>query len=490
MNTQKNSLPLARALDELIAREPAYFCTPGHRFENGISDELNSRFGSNIFKYDLTETYGLDDLHEAEEAIKDAQELTARLYGAEHSRFLVNGTTCGNEALILAVCRENDEIIVARNCHQSVISGLVLSGARPIYVEPTYDEKFDICAGIGADTISKAIEIHPNARAVFITSPTYYGRLSDIRAIADICHKNNIPLLVDEAHGSHLYFSKQLPVGALKNDADGVVMSFHKTIGSMTQSSVLHINSDLIDIGRVDSALKMLMSSSPSYILMTSLDVARLQMEIEGKQLIDSAVKLSNELRSEIKHTAGFRLYEDENELTDNTRVVFSASELGMSGYSLSDILFENYNICLEMADMLNVVAIVTFGNNEMDIKRLIAAIRDISNKRHSYKGKMSISKQDMSFKNFFVVSPECIISPREAYFAEKETVSLEDACGRISAQSIAPYPPGIPIINPGELISDDAFKTLRYCRENNIRVHSYGMTKDFNITVVRQEVH
>lgn len=486
MNTNQNSLPLAKALDELIAREPAYFCTPGHRFENGISNELKERFGSDIFKYDLTETYGLDDLHEAEEAIKEAQDLTARLYGVEHSRFLVNGTTCGNEVLILTVCRENDEIIISRNCHQSVISGLVLSGARPVYIEPAYDESFDICAEISTDAISKAIRLHPNAKAVFITSPTYYGRLSDISSIADICHKNNIPLLVDEAHGSHLYFSEQLPNGALKNGADGVVMSFHKTIGSMTQSSVLHLNSSLINIGRVDSALKMLMSSSPSYILMTSLDVARRQMETEGKRLIEKAVSLSESLRTKIKQTKGFRLYEGEAAFTDITRVVFSASDLGLSGYKLSDILFEKYNICLEMADMSNVVAIVTFGNNEKDIENLIAAISDISDKRHCYNGEFYLSKQHISFKNFLEKTPKCIISPREAYFAEKEIVSLENACGRISSQSIAPYPPGIPVINPGELISADVIEMLKYCKENNIKVHSYGMTKNFDITVVK----
>ncbi len=486
MNTKKNSLPLAKALDEFIAREPAYFCTPGHRFENGISNELKARFGNYIFRYDLTETYGLDDLHEAEEAIKDAQELTARLYGVEHSRFLVNGTTCGNEALILAVCRQNDEIIISRNCHQSVISGLILSGARPVYIEPVYDEIFGICAEISIDAISNAISLHPNAKAVFITSPTYYGRLSDIKSIAMICHKNNIPLLVDEAHGSHLYFSDKLPGGALKNGADGVVMSFHKTIGSMTQSSVLHINSRLLDIKHIDSALKMLMSSSPSYILMTSLDAARLQMESKGRKLIEKAVELSNRLRMEVKQTKGFRLYEGEAGFTDITRVVFSAAELGISGYNLSDILFENYNICLEMADMSNVVAIVTFGNSENDIESLTAAIRDISNKSRYCKEDLLLSKPDKNFKHFLETVPECTISPREAYFAEKEIVSLENACGRISAQSIAPYPPGIPIINPGEMIKSDTIEILKYCKENNIRIHSYGMTKDFEITVVK----
>ncbi len=486
MNVKQNSLPLAKALDELIARKPAYFCTPGHRFENGISDELKARFGKDIFKYDLTETYGLDDLHEAEDAIKDAQERTARLYGTQHSRFLVNGTTCGNEALILALCKENDEIIISRNCHQSVISGLILSGAKPVYIEPEYDEAFGICNEISKDKVSKAIELHPNAKAVFITSPTYYGRLSDIKSIAGICHKNNIPLLVDEAHGSHLYFSDKLPGGALKNGADGVVMSFHKTIGSMTQSSVLHINSRLIDIDRIDSALKMLMSSSPSYILMTSLDAARLQLENEGQKLIEKAVNLSGRLRTEIKKTCGFKLYEGEAEFTDITRVVLSAAELGISGYALSDILFEDYNICLEMADMSNAVAIVTFGNSERDIESLIAAIRDISNRKQSYKEEISLSKQDISFSHFFEAEPKCMISPRKAYFAEKEIVSLDNACGRICTQSIAPYPPGIPVINPGEMISRDVIDILRYCKENNIRVHSYGMTKDFDITVVK----
>lgn len=488
MKLKQDSLPLAKALDELVAGEPAYFCTPGHRFENGISDELISRFGRGIFRYDLTETYGLDDLHDPTGAIEEEQRLLRELYKADYSRFLVNGTTCGNEALIMSVCRDNDEIIVARNCHQSVISGMVLSGARPVYVQPEYDETFGIYTEIKAGAIEEGIKKHPDAKAVFITSPTYYGTVSDIRKIADVCHKNNIPLLVDEAHGSHLYFSEHLPKGALSRGADGVVMSFHKTLGSMTQSSVLHISGSLIDIEMVDAALKMLMSSSPSYILMTSLSAARHQLALRGKELTERAVKLAEDLRARIEKINGISLYKGSKELYDITRVVFSANELGLSGYALSDILFDRFGICLEMADMDNAVAIVTYGNSDNDIERLSKALEIISEEREYYqKSDKNAMISNIPQERLFSVMPDILITPREAYFSGKEKISLDDAIGRISAQSIAPYPPGIPVVNPGELISERIYEILRYCRDNNIRVHTYGTNENYDITVVKQ---
>ena len=477
MRLNQKSQPLAEALDSFIAREPAYFCIPGHRFERGISEELEQRFGERVFRYDLTEANGLDDLHAANGAIKEAQSLAAALYGAEETRFLVNGTTCGIEALVLAVAHEGESVILSRNMHRSVVSGLILSGAKPKWVLPETDEDFGFCTRLKCEELREAID-ETDAKAVFVVSPTYYGTLSDIKSLADICHAHNIPLIVDEAHGAHLYFNEMLPYGALKMGADAVVMSAHKTLGSMTQSSFLHINSSLIDVERVDEALRITQSSSPSYVLMTSLDAARAQMAREGYGITGRALELALSLRQAIEEIDGLEVFggSDAEKLKlkriDPTRVVFSARNLGMSGYKLSDILFEKYAIAIEMADKFCCVAVITGANSRDDISRLVEALRGISSETEptSYKSGSNDCNFSAALTNFHV--PKKAMTPREAFFAESEKVKIKDSIGRISAQSLEPYPPGIALINPGEIIDDKTIVAIEACRRNNIKMH------------------
>ncbi len=463
MKSNQNSLPLAKALDGFVAGEPAYFCIPGHRLNNGVSAELTGRFGENIFKYDLTEAKGLDDLHHPREAIKEAEALAADLYKAKHTRFLVNGTTCGNEALIMAVSAKGDEVIVARDVHKSVISGLVISGATPVWAVPDIDNEFGISCGISPSEIEKAIIAHPRAKAVFIVSPTYYGVLSDVEKIAAICHKHNLPLIVDEAHGSHLYFNENFPKGALLSGADAVVMSAHKTLASMTQSSFLHLNSERIDISRVDAALKITMSSSPSYILMTALDAVRHQMAQQGISIMQNAFELSLRLRRGLSQLRGIRLYKGcdatqiLNSKTDISRIVFSAVDAGISGYELADLLFDKYKIALELSDKLSCVAVVTGANTANDIDRLIEALNDVVSKGSAVKSNTAAS---IGIK---YLVPKAAMTPREAFFAQSEAIAFNNAKGRISAESIEPYPPGIPILNPGEVIDERVLEIIEF---------------------------
>lgn len=479
MKFDQNSQPLAKALDGFIAGEPAYFCIPGHRFSNGMPKEITDRFGEDIFKYDLTEANGLDDLHNPAGAIKEAQSLAAQLYGAERTWFLVNGTTCGNEALMLAAAKENEEVIVARNVHKSVISGLVLSGASPVWMLPETDKDFGFSTVITPETLEKAIEEHPKAKAVFIVSPTYYGVNSDIGALAEICHENKMPLIVDEAHGAHLYFNESFPKGALELGADAVVMSTHKTLNSMTQSSMLHIKGSRIDERRIDAALKMTMSSSPSYVLMTSLDAARAQMAECGQEIMQSAFELSMKLRNALSDINGIEVFGGADaasllsERIDPSRVVFSGQALGLSGYELSDILFERYSVALEMADQVCCVAVVTGSNTCDDINRLSDAVRRISAKHRDRSGKNRDSEKIKERVCFYNMIPEMKMTPRESFFAECEEIRPEKALGRISAQSISPYPPGIPVVNPGEMIDKNVLSVIEHCRRNGIKVHS-----------------
>ncbi len=483
MNNDQNSLPLAKALDGFLAGEPAYFCIPGHRFNRGVSGELTERFGESVFKYDLTEANGLDDLHHAEGAIKEAQELAADLYKAKHSRFLVNGTTCGNEALIIASASEGDEIIVARNSHKSVIGGIILSGAKPVWVMPEFDEEWGFYTVPDKREIETALKNHPDAKAVFVVSPTYYGNAGNIKELAEVCHDNGVPLFVDEAHGSHLYFSEDFPKGALQNGADAAVMSAHKTTGAMTQSSMLHVSSERVSIESIDKALKLVMSSSPSYILMTSLDASRHQMAKDGASIMKKTFELSMKLRNAVEEISDMNVYNGANaeEILKNncdpSRVVFSAAGLGITGYELSDMLFEKYGCALEMADAKNVVAVVTAGNTDDDIKRLSDALYDIS-KKHKRINKKAAAPPGINI-------PEMAYTPRTAYFLQSKKIPLEESKGRICAQTISPYPPGIPVIVPGEIINEEIFDFLQYCKKENINIHTDGSMSIDEIEVV-----
>ncbi len=269
----QNRMPLVEALQQFREEAPAYFRIPGHRFERGLDETLNEK--SSLAAYDLSEAEGLDDLHHAEGVIAEAQKLAAETWKAKKTFFLVNGTTCGNEAMVLSSVKEGEKIIVPRNVHKSVLMGLILSGATPVYVMPEYSTKWQMWGGVTPETIEKAFAETPDAKAVLLVSPTYYGLCSDLQAIAEICHCHNAALLVDEAHGSHLYFSEQLPLGALESGADACAQSIHKTAGSFTQSSFLSLGSGRLDEARVAANLQMVQSTSPSYLLMASLDAAR-----------------------------------------------------------------------------------------------------------------------------------------------------------------------------------------------------------------------
>ena len=480
MEKNQNSQPLAEALDGFIAGEPAYFCIPGHRFANGVPDGLKKRFGEGVFRYDLTEANGLDDLHAPSGAIEEAQHLAAQLYKADRTWFLVNGTTCGNEALMLAAAHEKEEVIVARNAHKSVISGLALSGAKPVWIVPETDKDFGFSTAVAPEDLKKTLEEHPEAKAVFIVSPTYYGVCSDIKELARICHEHDMPLIVDEAHGAHLYFSGSFPKGALELGADAVVMSTHKTLSSMTQSSMLHLKSGRIDADRIDAALKMTMSSSPSYVLMTSLDLARAQMAEIGYEILRDALELSMEMRSRLNDIDGIEVFggTDHESLLhsriDPSRVVFSGRRLGLSGYELSDILFERYSVALEMSDAFCCVAVVTGANSKDGIGRLASALHEIAAERRRKSGSFlhpGKFNDRICFNNYTI--PEMKMTPREAFFSRYETVRCSDALGRISAQSVSPYPPGIPVVNPGEVIDANVQAAIEYCRKNGVKVHS-----------------
>lgn len=496
MNQDK--IPLLEAVQKLIATKPAYFRVPGHRLENGIDNRWTDFVGTKIFAYDITETPFTDDLHCPEGAILEAQQLLANLYGADKSFFLINGTTCGNEAMILSTVLEREEIIIARNAHKSAFMGLILSGAKPVYVMPEVLSQWGIQGGISPEMIKRTFQAHPKCKALFLVSPSYYGIASDLRAIAEICHAYGALLLVDEAHGGHCYFHKTLPIGALECGADICVQSMHKVAGALTQSSVMHIKSHGIAADRLASipkSLQLLQSTSPNYLLMISLDCARRQLAVDGIRMMEKALFLADYARTEICKISGFHCMG--NEVTDAseikavdlTRLVISAKELGLTGYALEQILFKQYAVNMELADYENVLAIVTYANTKEDMERLVKACRDISssivkdNKTYERIVEGIYKEKDLSYPSL----PEQVFTPRQAYFAQTSKIPWKEAVGKVSAQMIAPYPPGIPILYSGERITKEIWNFLENFRQKNRHMHGTEDGKLDYILVIQE---
>jgi arginine decarboxylase len=472
MRTEKDReqerMALVDALTAYSEKDPAYFRIPAHRFARGASPELLRLLGPEVFRYDLTEAEGLDDLHHPEGVIKIAQEQAAALYGADRTWFLVNGTTCGIEAMILAAAGPGEKIIVPRNAHKSVLMGLVLSGAVPVWVNPEYLEPWGICGPVAPEALEEAFRREPECRAALLVSPTYYGVCSDLKAAGEICHARGAMLLVDEAHGAHMYFSGRYPQGALRQGADICVQSTHKTAGSLTQSSMLHCRGNLADASEIDRSLKLVMSTSPSYLLMASLDAARHELAASGERMMERAADLAEEARVLLEKIPGISVLRDgggrKMPVLDPARLVFSAREKGIGGYELQDRLYREYGVTVEMADWENVVAVVTWANEQEEIRKLTEAVKDLTQK----------TERPPLMRTAAVLpsAPPAVLTPREAWFAEKETVSWEEAEGKVAAESAAPYPPGIPLICPGEVLTPEIHRALEQYRRNRIPIH------------------
>lgn len=486
-------MPLVEALEKFTREEPAYFRIPGHRFLRGIDPSLQN---ASLAAFDLSEAEGLDDLHNPCGVIAKAQELAADLYGAKKAYFLVNGTTCGNEAMVLSAAREGEQVILPRNAHKSVLMGLIMSGAVPVYVQPEYFGEWQVWGGITPGKIKEAFERAPGAKAALVVSPTYYGIGSDLEAIAGICHENQALLLVDEAHGSHLYFSDQLQNGAIRCGADVSALSMHKTAGSFTQSSLLLVGSGRINPGLLEENLQMVQSTSPSYLLMASLDAARKGMALEGKERMQRALELSEMARDAFGKIPGVRVLDEKAEgrsgiyRIDLTRLVFSMKELGIGGYRLQELLYERFGVSTELSDEENVVAVITWANEEKDIQRLIHGVETLA-KEADVKNECSVSRFEGAVpeKEWVQIPreiPSMCLTPREAYFADKRTVSFWNAKGCIAGEMIVPYPPGIPIVCPGERITDEILELIFKNKKNGCAFHGPADASLETIRVIR----
>jgi arginine decarboxylase len=450
----QNQTPLLDAIISNAKRSHAPFYTPGHKQGKGISTKLADYFGKSVFSADLTELTQLDYLFAPDGVIKQAQQLAAEAFGASQTWFLVNGSTCGIEAAILATCSDGDKIILPRNVHSSVISGLILSGAIPIFINPEYDTNLDIAHSITLQSLEKALQKHPDAKAVMMVYPTYYGVCGDIKAIAKLTHDYNIPLLVDEAHGAHFAFHPQLPISALNAGADLTVQSIHKTLGAMTQASMLHVQGNRININRLNKSLQLTQSTSPSYILLASLDAARQQIALHCTELLTFTLQLAEEARYRINQIQGLSVFEHFN--LDKTRLTVTVSNLGITGFEAEEILDEKLNVTPEFASLKTVTFIISLGNTEEDIEKLVKAFKTLA---LEFKKPLLENKKRLLWN----ISESNILhlSPRQAFFAATETLSIKETINRTCAEIVCPYPPGIPVLIPGEKITSAVVEHL-----------------------------
>jgi arginine decarboxylase len=462
----QNQTPLLDALKANAARPHTPFYTPGHKQGNGISQPLVDLLGKDVFRADLTELADLDNLFTPQGVIQKAQQLAAQAFGASQTWFLVNGSTCGVEAAILATCGTGDKIILPRNVHSSAIAGLILSGAIPIFLNPEYDAVLDIAHSITPNAVESALQQHPDAKAVLTVYPTYYGVCGDLKAIANITHQYNIPLLVDEAHGAHFAFHPQLPTPALAAGADLTVQSIHKVLGAMTQASMLHIQGNRIDSDRISKALQLLQSTSPSYLLLASLDAARQQMALHGKMLMSRTLELAESARTKISQIPGLSVLQSPQlgkspgfVALDKTRLTVTVSSLGLTGFAAEEILDEKFNVTAEFASLQHLTFIISLGNTPADIQQLVQSFTILA---QEYRQSKLTVKNSIWQDVGETLSTNLHLSPREAFFAVSEILPITQTSERICAEIVCPYPPGIPVLMPGEVITKPVLNYLQ----------------------------
>ena len=467
---------------EYVNNKTIPFHVPGHKKGQGMWNEFKDFVGINVLSMDVTVFKQVDSLHKPTGAIKAAQELAADAYNTDYTFFCIHGTSGAIQAMIMSVVGPGDKIIIPRNVHKSVTTGIILSGAAPVYMQPEIDNAVGVALNVTPETVEKTLESNPDAKAVLIVNPTYYGVSTDIEKIVKIVHSYGIPLIVDEAHGPHLHFNSKLPISAVDAGADICSQSTHKIIGSMTQSSLLHVRKGYVDVNRVKTVMSLLQTTSPSYILLASLDVARKQMVMEGEKLLDKTIELANYARESINKIEGYYCFGEEvlskkgAYAFDPTKITITCKDLGLSGYELERILAEKYHIQPEMSDLYNVLCVFSLGDTKESVDKLINALKEISDVQCcSIRRKIEI----LDIPNI----PEQMLTPRDAFNSLTVSIPLADSMGQISAEFLMAYPPGIPILCPGEMITKEIIDYVKALKKANLYVQG---TEDPEVNYIR----
>ncbi len=447
--------PLFTALRKHAAGNPVQFHIPGHKKGVGMDPEFSDFIGQNALSIDLINIAPLDDLHQPKGVIEEAQKLAADAFKADYTFFSVQGTSGAIMTMIMSVCSEGDKIIVPRNIHKSVMSAIIFVGAKPIFLSPYRDKNLGIDHGVTTRSVRKALQAHPDAKAVLVINPTYYGVCANLKEIVDIVHDHNIPVLVDEAHGALLPFHDDLPISAMEAGADMAATSIHKLGGSLTQSSVLNVKAGRINPKRVQTIISMLTTTSTSYILLASLDAARRNLALNGREMAEKAIRLATYARGAINEIPGLSCFGDDILGTeyafdhDPTKINVHVRHLGITGYDAENWLREHYNIEVEMSDLYNILCFITPGDTEETVDTLISALRHMSELNYNIKTANELIVEIPEI-------PQLILTPRDAFYGDTEVIPFKESADRIIAEFIYVYPPGIPILLPGEVISQE----------------------------------
>lgn len=457
----QNRAPVHEALLRLKTMRIVPFDVPGHKRGRG-NMELTEFLGQRCMEVDVNSMKPLDNLCHPVSVIKEAEELAADAFGAAHAFFMVGGTTSAVQSMILSAVKAGDEIILPRNVHRSVINALILCGAVPVYVNPETNSRLGISLGMRVSEVERAIAEHPSAKAVVVNNPTYYGICSDIKSIVRLAHSHGMLVLADEAHGTHFYFGREMPAAAIHAGADIAAVSMHKSGGSLTQSSFL-LTGDGVNSDYVRQIINLTQTTSGSYLLMSSLDISRRNLALHGVKIFDRIKSLVSYARDEINEIGDYYAYS--RELIngdsifdfDDTKLSIHTLDTGLAGIEVYDILRDDYDIQTEFGDMGNLLAYISVGDREKDIERLISALSEI--RRRFRRDKTGMLETEY-------INPVLIETPRDAFYAEKEQLPIEESAGRVCSEFVMCYPPGIPILAPGELITDQIIEYISYARE------------------------
>lgn len=457
MRLDQNKAPIYEALEAFRKARVVPFDVPGHKRGRG-NPELTRFLGGKCVEIDVNSMKPLDNLCQPVSVIKEAEALAADAFGAASAFLMVGGTTSAVQSMVLAACKRGEKLILPRNVHRSVINAMVLNGAHPVYVNPETDNRLGISLGMQLAQVEKAVAQHPDAKAILVNNPTYYGICSDIRGLVELAHRSGMLLLADEAHGTHFYFGEGLPVAAMYAGADMAAVSMHKSGGSLTQSSFL-LAGPGVNAGYIRQIINLNQTTSGSYLLMSSLDISRRELSLHGKEVFCSVTAMAEYAREEINAIGGYYAYS--KELVgdsvfdfDPTKLSVHTLEIGLAGIEVYDLLRDEYDIQIEFGDLGNILAYVSIGDRQRDLERLVSALAEIKRKFRRDKG--GLMKQEY-------IDPQVVTTPQEAFYAEKEQVPLHECIGRISSEFVMCYPPGIPILAPGERVTEEVVRYIDY---------------------------
>lgn len=464
MNNRKLSqqrAPVYEALKEYKAKRVVSFDVPGHKQGRG-NPYLTDFLGQQCMSVDVNSMKPLDNLCHPVGVIREAEELAAEAFGAAHTFFMVNGTSSAVQAMVMSVCKAGEKIIMPRNVHRSAINALIVSGAIPVYADPGVNKSLGIPLGMSVRDVKAAIAAHPEAKAVLVNNPTYYGVCPDLEEIVRVAHAAGMKVLADEAHGTHFYFGENMPQSAMAAGADMAAVSMHKTGGSLTQSSFL-LCAESVSPGYVRQVINLTQTTSGSYLLLSSLDISRRNLALNGRDIFRKVTEFAEYARGEINRIGG--LYAFSRELIngdsfynfDVTKLSIHTRDIGLAGIEVYDILRDDYGIQIEFGDISNILAIISVGDRSLELERLISALSEI---------KRLYARDPAGMFDHEYIEPEIVLTPQEAFFAEKRSMPIARSEGHICAEFVMCYPPGIPILAPGERITRDILNYIAYAKE------------------------